>query len=428
MNGKEIQSRSSNRGLSITNLAQMLFKGEASEDYIRALPPQSLYLAVKHLGLTSSADILEMATLEQCRLLFDFDCWQRDTFKEEAFWEWLSIADDEHGLRLLQKFLKFVDLKLVSLMIARHVETKVFEEKTDNPPAPGFYTPDQGFTWVHVKVEEGTRNFLLSRLLALIFETDADLFYQLLSVPGVATETELEEESYQARAKRVQAEGFPSDEYAFELNSPLDEASFMAKLSQSPRPQERPLIPSIEPIVYESLFMRPLSELAAAAPREDFEAELTLIMNAAFVRWGVDISDEEQVRHWIGKVRGALNIGIEVALLQSNRTVSELYDIVGLGSLYRLGLARLQKAHREAEKLSEETLRRAASDTALFALIAGMKERFPEVPVFFNPDGTIDAPGGQLRPGFRSFDHVSELDAALRVIRERVSSEAHSQK
>lgn len=405
------------KGLSIAGLAQMLFKAEASEDFIRSLPAQSLYLALKHLGLTSCADILEAASIDQCRLLFDFDCWQKDQFNEEAFWEWLSIADDEHGLRLLQKFVKFVDLKLIGLMLARHVEVKTFEEKTDNPPAPGFYTPDQGFTWVHVTLEEGTRNFLLSRLLALIFETNADLFYQLLSISSVASNVELEEESYQEKAKRIQAEGFPSNEFAFELNSGLNENLLGAELkAEQTIPLPSGLMPS-EPIVYDGVIIQPLADLMANIPsREEFEGELTLILNAAFIRWGIELSDEDLVRHWITKVRGAINIGIEMAMERSNMSPLGAYQALGLQRLYRFGLGRLQTLTAQAAKIPQEKLRGMAEDSAVFGIIAGARERFPEAPVYLTSNGKIESEGGQLRSGYRSIDHLSEIDVIRKLL------------
>lgn len=410
------------RGLSIANLAQMLFKGDASPDYIRSLPAQSLYLAVKHLGIASAADILETASIEQCRLLFDFDCWSKDQFDEEAFWEWLAIADDEHGLRLLQKFVKFVDLKLVALMIARHVEVKVLEEKTDNPPAPGFFTPDQGFTWVHVTVPEGTRNFLLSRLLALIFETSTEVFYQILSVPGVATQSELEEESYQERSKRLQSEGLPSDEYSFEINTPLSESQVFGASDRRVGTESRIKdMPVVEPLVYDGILVRPFADLLPnLTEREEFEGELTLITNAAFLRWSIDISDEQQVRHWIAKVRGAVNIGLEIACARTGESPWHVYQRLGLKSLYRLGLGTLFSLQKQAARIPEDALRDLSSESEIFSLLAGAREKFPEAPLFLDAQGNLLNQSGVLQPGFRSFDHLREIDAVREILARRL--------
>lgn len=416
------------KGLSIASLAKMLFRADVPHDYVRGLPAQSLYLAVKHLGIASSADILEAATLEQCRLLFDFDCWKKDQFIEENFWEWLSVADDEHGLRLLQKFAKFVDLKLVGMMVSRHVESKAFEEKTDAPPAPGFYTPDGGFTWVHVKIEESTRNFLFSRLLALIFETDADLFYKLLQIPSVATESDLEEESYQAKSKRLQSEGFPSDEYAFELNSPLDERLLPQELLSKLNRQNFRELPVVEPVVYDGVIVKPFGDLLGqVSSREELEGELTLVMNAAFVRWSVDLTEEESVRHWIAKVRGAINIGLEAALQRTGKSAGELYSALGLQKLYRLGLWRLHALYLQASKIPDEAVRSVSDDAPLFGVLAGARERFPEAPAYLRRDGSIDASGGELQPGYRAIEHVEEIEQISRLLSEKVPAKDRSQ-
>ena len=73
-------------------------------------------------------------------------------------------------LEFLQRLLKVVDFKLLGLLVERHVDHRVFEEPTDIPPGPHFYTPDKGYTWLRVTLEDATRHFLFSRLLALIFD------------------------------------------------------------------------------------------------------------------------------------------------------------------------------------------------------------------------------------------------------------------
>src|SRR4051812_29931238 len=142
-------------------LAKAIFKADVPEEYIRQIPAQSLYMAMKENGLESSAEIIEIATLEQCRLLLDFDVWEKDQFSEAQFWEWLALTDATNSLVIVQKLLKFVDLKLVALLIARYVDVKVLEEPTDEPPGPGSYTPDQGFTWIFINAEDSTQHFLL---------------------------------------------------------------------------------------------------------------------------------------------------------------------------------------------------------------------------------------------------------------------------
>ena len=151
-----------------------------------------------------------MASLEQCRLLSDFDLWNGDSLNEAALWEWLALTDEVESLELLQKLVKFVDLKLFAILFGKYIEVKIFDDPTEQPPGEGFHTPDRGATWIGIKTEDPDKHFLLARLLALIFESSAELFYQLISIVTVATASMLEEESYQERMKRLAAEGNPT--------------------------------------------------------------------------------------------------------------------------------------------------------------------------------------------------------------------------
>ena len=172
-----------------SSLAKAIYKAELPEKFVRELPAQSLYLVIKHNGLLSSADLVGMASLEQCRLLLDLDCWQGDSFDEENFWDWLALTDENSNLDLLKKLLHFVDYKLVALIIDRYVSVIIVEEGTDAAPGDGYYTPDRGRTWINVTNPDSTKQFLLNRFLALIFETQAELFYQLISIKNVATDS-----------------------------------------------------------------------------------------------------------------------------------------------------------------------------------------------------------------------------------------------
>jgi Family of unknown function (DUF6178) len=124
------------KGFNSRNLIKAIFDSESPEQIVRTIPAQSLYVAMRAQGFESSADLLEIATLEQCKTFLDLDCWSRDSFREDHFWEWLAITDATDSLALLQKILKVVDLKLVALMIARYIDVQAFEEPADAPPGP----------------------------------------------------------------------------------------------------------------------------------------------------------------------------------------------------------------------------------------------------------------------------------------------------
>lgn len=328
--------------LNSRTLAKAIFAAEVPEKFIREVPAQSLYLTVKHNGLLSSADLLEIASLKQCRLLIDFDCWRHDRFNEDNFWEWLAVTDAANSLVILEKLLRFVDLKIIAMMIAKHVECLIQEEPSEQPPREGFYTPDKGYTWLNITEEDGTKHFLLARLLALIFETDPELFYQLIAIPNVSTYSTLEEESYQDRQRRLSEEGIPDRGLAFELNSPIsiEEIRRLLLTAEFVEAIKTPM--AIQPLVYDQLLLRPLADLfKQEAIVAELEAELTMLMNAAIVRWEIDFDQASELYLLTQKVKGALNLGLERAMQLGDYCVDSVYKTVGLTKIYRFGLAQL---------------------------------------------------------------------------------------
>jgi hypothetical protein len=316
-----------------------------------------------------------MATLQQIRVMMDLDFWVKDHFQEDRFWEWLEVTDATDGLELLQKLFKCFDLKLVSLLFARYVETFFQEEPTDDPPAEHWYTPDKGSTWVHVETDDEHRNFLLNRLLALVFETDADLFYQLLNIPGVATPAQLEEESYQDKIKRLASEGIPELELANELRAPLSIKEALEEFKHTNSPTIIDVL-VVEPLIYDSPSSDSIQRLLAAVKdREQFEGELTFILNSAIVSWDVPFHDAQAVGALAERVKGAISIGLDLLDDAGMRDVARSYETMGLKNLFRLGYSQLVQLQRKTFSIAPEALQRLAdSDRSTFALIAGLRE------------------------------------------------------
>lgn len=404
------------RDLGASQLARTIFKAELPEQFIRTLPAQSLLLTIRHNGLGSSADLIRIATIEQCRLLIDFDCWEGDRFHEDNFWEWLSLTDAEDSLEILQKLTKCFDLKLVSLLIARYVQVVTMEEPTEAPPAPGFYTPDNGSTWLSLEIEDSHKHFLLARLLALIFETNAELFYQLIAVTGVGTPSQLEEEAFQDKTKRLAGEGIPDAETAAHINSPLPQPQLKLLLVQHPGHDVVPDIQVVTPLVYEPTSIEPLASMVRDLQgSEDFMAELTLLMNAAIVFWHVDFSSYDQVQKLAAKVRGALNIGLERALESRSYGSDQLrgiYDAIGLKNLYRAGLAPLFDLRSKARRFKEN----GSMPAELQLILEGARELFPSMPANFTSEGIFKAEEGILKAEKKPFENLREIDAVLRCL------------
>jgi hypothetical protein len=375
------------------------------------------------VGLSSCCDLIGMASLEQCRLLTDLDLWHGDTLNEEALWEWLALTDEADSLEVLQKLLKCLDLKLVAVLIGKYVQVEVFEEPTDQPPGPGFHTPDKGSTWIGISTENADHHFLLARLLALIFETNTELFYQLLQTSSVATLSMLEEESYLERTKRLAGEGVPEPEVAAGLHAPYALNHALQDLDSHERHKVIEDIRAVEPLLYEARTSKLFAELLRrVSDHEVVEMEFTYLVNAAVIRFGVDFSDQEAVLQLCEKVKGAINLALEKLLKGSDRNVLDLYQVLGLEKLYRLGLTDILSLRNIARKVSLEAAEKFKdSDKGLFSIVACAREAFPCIPMCIEDDGSVVQNEGELPAGVRAIETMNAIASVRSALEQLVS-------
>ena len=407
------------RGLTSRALAKAIFDAEVPETVLQSLPPQSLFMVVKENGLASSIDLLSIATLDQCRTLLDLDLWREHTFNEETFWEWLEVTDAGQDLEFLQKLLKCVDLKLIGLMLGKYVEVLTYPEAADQPPGQGFYTPDGGSTWLNLTTLEGDKHFLMARLLALIFETSRELFYQLLSIASVATPSMLEEDSYQERLKRLASDGIPEMEVTAEVHASYSLAAALAELGSIGKTVLFADQVVVEPLIYEQ---RPVGYMAAlldaADDREVVEGELTFVLNAAIVFFGVDYTDQTEVLKLAEQVKGAINLGAQKLFENRPFDPKSVIQTLGITKLYRLGLAYLFDLRKKANRIDIEKAKSIAADPQLFSVLAHAREKFPCMPQFLSDSGEVEAAEepGKVDPNSRPIESVKGLQLVTEIL------------
>jgi hypothetical protein len=227
----------------------------------------------------------------------------------------------------------------------------------------------------------------------------------------------LEEESYQDRVKRLAAEGVPEPEISVQVHAPYAFTDALHDLRENKARKTIEDVRSVEPLLYEARSTRLFAELMRrVTDHEEVEMEFTYLINAAVVRYGIDFSDQEQLLALCEKVKGAINIALEKLVKDSDRTVLDVYQVLGLGKLYRLGLTDITSLRSSARKISLEVAEKFKdSDRVLFAVLACAREAFPSMPAFLEDDGSVVATDGTLESGDRPIESLKAL-ASIRSI------------
>ncbi|MEZ4753691.1 MAG: DUF6178 family protein [Bdellovibrionota bacterium] len=393
---------------SISSLRSEIFASESPESLVRSLPAQIVYMAMKESGISSAVDLFEMASPDQRKVFLDLDLWAKDRISEDNLWEWLSMPDEADSIEILQKIISVIDLKIIAYFINRYVDVQGTEEPTDAPPGPNYYSPDKGYTWISVNIESEDKKFYLSRLLALIFETNAELFYQLTSLKTTTTKSQLEEESFRDKGKRLAAEGIPELEYANENCSmlPVALALQLLNIEETKPPKD---IPILSPLIYDPDSLQPLTGFIEAINKsDDISSELSLLMNSAIVSWGIDFSESELVRHTARKVRGLINIGLETIRKLSNASDLEIYKSLGLKHLMRVGIAESRNLKKITSKILKDEEELFKENKLLLTAIDGINQVVPELPVFLDTEH-FETSSGIIPSEFRPLETLADI-------------------
>jgi hypothetical protein len=377
------------RPLSGGNLYRAILNDEKPEALLESIPAQAVYCALRSQGVASAAELIEVLPRDKLAACLDFDLWRQDRLQEESLFEWLELPDVTADLDILRKILGAIDLRLISILIGQYVHTVVYDQPNEVAPGDGFITPDNGFTWVHVDAPGGNREFLLSRLLALIFDTSAELFYQLISIPGVATNSGLEEEAFQDREKRLHGLGVPDREFAAKLHTPQP-ARFIAQKEK--RLTEVSDLPVVSPLTSIALAAgtdgssAPFLHLTESEEEYlNLQAEIALLVNAALVHFGQDWREPEHVTRCAGFVGGTIRLGLD-SFLRLETNVRDVFIEYGMQRFYSAGLAEILPLRRQAVRILPESLERHKAVPRLLAIVALLRSPICVVPDWFSPE------------------------------------------
>ncbi len=391
-------------------LARALFRGDLTEQEIKELHPQSLHFAIKVLGFESAVDVLPFVSNPQYRALLDLEFWTRDSFREDRFWTWLAAIDDDADLLPIQKLLKCIDPTVLNLLFRRYVEVVYHEEPTDRPPNANAYTPDGGLSWITLKAHDADKHRLLGRILAFLFQTNREAFYQYLAYSQGGTSMEFEEEAFKDKSQRLTEYSIPSIDEASELHKPIKEQEALkivlpiidsVELGHANSAEANAIemdklkVQHIVPLYASSVKYQPLFSSLERLPDEELyriQLEFGKLCNAALSFFKGDYGEESSLKLTSEQVFGATNIGLEVLARLDNRVfLDDVFAKIPITFLYRLGLSKLFELRALSYKVPEDIKAILSHmNLPLQILLDYVAKPLPVIPEFLREDGTFD--------------------------------------
>ncbi len=410
-------------------LSRALFRGDLLDAQIRQLPPQNLYLALKHAGLESCQEVLSTITQKQYRTLLDFELWTKDSFREERFWAWLSVVEDPNDLVPLQKCINSLDPELLALLVKRYVEVEYHEERDDSPPGPNFYSPDRGRTWIAFKTHDPERHRLLGKLLAFLFQTNPDSFYQTLLSAHEGTTLEFEESAYQGRSGRLLSEYIPMQSEAAQLHVQGSLQDIKKMVSEIVSKKDRGVIDAggypIVPLFVRGVSYQPLRSMLEQYPDEklyEVQSELSKILNAAVVFFLGDFAEVESLTLLTEQVFGVINIGMQV--LQEDipeHFSSDVISAIPLSEFYRVGLGELYSLRKRSQKIPSDIVQTLSHmNPPLSVLVEFLARPLPLIPAFFREDGTFEIEDEKVSLETKAISSIEEVTSLFKIIEEQI--------
>lgn len=380
-----------------------LLEHPRARQLVQALPPQDLFLLIKHRGLTDSTELLTFASPEQFRTFVDLDGWKRDLPDIQAIAPWLQ-AVVAGGEELTEKF-EALDIELQALILHGLIRIHPIEPEGEVPVGPGFFyvTPDRSYV---LELVDPALQELAERLVRAKEEALGPLGLSVfLSSVLFELPSALEHEAARWRQARLEDLGFPTYDESMTLYAPLPGEELQRLAGPATRQPETEL-----PRWLARRESGP--ELAAAMAELDprlrsrVEHDLVSLVNALMVASAVDPGDDEAVKTVLSRARGYLSIALDLLGGTDRQRVAQLLQRFPLRYLFRFTATGLSGLRIRARRLARLARRLGVEDQAWLAALSQLPPKLPDGTEFTRRDQLVSAEAELIR--------LEDIEQALR--------------
>ncbi|MDP8255283.1 MAG: DUF6178 family protein [Candidatus Alcyoniella australis] len=368
---------------------EMIISSDDAEALVAAMEPMDVYLTIKEVGELDSAELFELAHPEQVRCMLDLECWHKDCQHPQLTRKWIGMLMQLEDDRFLEN-VKSLDLAFVMLYLKRQIQVfKLDDVSSDvlDSERPIFTSPDGRYLIENIDDNE-QHSALVNRFILRINRIDIELFNRLIEGVYYGLESNLEEEAFEDKVRRLGDRGIPEYYDAIEIYSPLDPQRFQ------PQARLRGMYSAMEgsPPAYpmrvgdsESLLANALvNEADNVELREELNWDLAMLSNKVLVADIVELGSTENVRDVLERIQHTLNIGLEYlsggVLQRARELLREIYavDLFRLGHSLLISYARRARISLRAIRLSEQHSTLALLDSPLRETMEGVLADRPQ--------------------------------------------------
>jgi hypothetical protein len=378
---------------------------------VQALTPVEFALLLKESSDMRPV-LLELAHPKQIRLVFDLDCWQKDTLQSPKVLAWIEELQ-RSGSDVFVQALQALDTELLIATCRKHIRVQAALPLEEEEPAPYDEVLANELYRVEFIDAESPLNESIVRLLNALRMTDLDSYHGLMQSVMWGQDSEAEEWAYRWKSGRLQDEGFPDYYDALETYR-LADLDHPPSASTSP-----PQAPGVPESAEESGLiptyawsLTPAGSPLAQALQGDFSAEtqerlcweMVYLCNRELVVDQVDFASPTAVRASLLRVHAYLNMGIEYLQSQGTHPLASLLTTHSLQALFQWGFTLSMRLHQRALRLQTHLHGATGTRRALPGLarhvLDGLLGRQPQ---FFEG---LEYPGSIM---YRDFVHMRDI-------------------
>ncbi|MBI4549319.1 MAG: hypothetical protein HY714_00120 [Candidatus Omnitrophica bacterium] len=394
------------------------------ELFVRSLSPEELYLMTRELDAEERSEVLRFANVSQLLFLSDIECWKKDRLDAKGFLGWLDTLNESGPARLLA-WLEEADYevliggfrKLVRV-IKPQWEYAADELLGDEP----YFTLDDQY-YILAKEEELET---VKQVIEKIYENHRGRYAALLESLIQEITDEMEEEAFRKREMRLAEHGFPDQETARRIYSPMSPEEFerfplKRKGAGTPGPKDAAPPLQVPARWYgDRLFLdRVILSLKdeSEADLEGIQEELVWLSNKVIACEGIDLTSEERVRQGVMRARSLVNIGLEDLSRGDVAAGRKILSERWLETIFRWGVRLVHESAAEAASVAADYWKSGRQHLLDFleephhSVFQGL---FRPVPLY--RDAAVKGKAGPLRD-FRSLEEVSRTRKQVREVR-----------